>query len=127
LNKRHNEWITLGIKTSCKRKRWLFLASKNDKNPDLLRHYKIYCKILSSVIREAKRRHYADQIVKATNNNLKKIWNIINQESNRTGTATKISALNVNGDHISEPQKIANEFNKYFITMAKSITVFYGL
>ena len=54
LNKKHKNWITLGIVTSCKHKRELFTACRNNNNPDLLKHYNSYCKILSAVIKEAK-------------------------------------------------------------------------
>jgi len=33
----------------------------------------------------------------------------------------KINSLNINGIPISDCQKMANEFNKYFSTIAKSI------
>jgi hypothetical protein len=55
INKKHKNWIILGILTSCKHKRELFTACRNNYNPDLLKHYKSYCKILSAVIKEAKK------------------------------------------------------------------------
>ena len=54
INKKQRNWITLGILTSCKHKRELFTACRNNDNPDLLKHYKSYYKILSAVIKEAK-------------------------------------------------------------------------
>jgi exonuclease III len=120
MNRKHNGWITSGIKISCKHKRQLFLVNRKDKDPALLRHYKKYCKILSSVITEAKRRYYADQITKASNKN-KKIWALINLESNRVKSANQIDTLNINGVRIKERQKIANELNNYFLTIAKNI------
>ena len=85
INKKHKNWITLGILTSCKHKRELFTACRNNNNPDLLKHYKCYCKILSAVIKEAKKLNYADKIKKALNKN-KTTWNnIVNLESNKTG------------------------------------------
>jgi hypothetical protein len=48
----------LGIKTSCQRKRELYLASRNSSNPTIKGHYKAYCKIMSKVITEAKRSNY---------------------------------------------------------------------
>jgi len=53
LTPKRNDWITLGIRTSCKHKRELYVASKT--NPKLSDHYKKYCKILSSVINKAKK------------------------------------------------------------------------
>src|SRR5215471_17492795 len=54
INKMHKNWITSGILTSCKRKRELFIACRNNNNPDLLKYHKSYCKILSVIIKEAK-------------------------------------------------------------------------
>jgi hypothetical protein len=44
-------WITLEIKTSCKRKRELLLLNRNSNNPALKRYYKTYCRILAKVIK----------------------------------------------------------------------------
>jgi len=120
LNKKNKNWITLGILTSCKHKRELFTACRNNNNPDLFKHYKSYCKILSAVIKEAKKLNYADKIKKASNKN-KKIWNIVHLESNETDNTDKINILNINGIPISDCQKMANEFNKYFSSVAKNI------
>jgi hypothetical protein len=49
-------WITLGIKTSCKRKRELFVLTRNSNDPILKQYYKVYCKILMNVIKEAKKK-----------------------------------------------------------------------
>ena len=59
--KKNNNWITLGILTSCKRKREIYLACRSRKNPESINHYKKYCKILSIVIKEAKKLHYAEK------------------------------------------------------------------
>jgi len=65
VNKKKNKnWITLGISTSCKHKRELFIASRNSNNSNLINYYKKYCKILSAVIKEAKKLNYADKIKK---------------------------------------------------------------
>ena len=54
--KRHNytPWMTLGIRTSCKLKRLLYLYTRSSDDTSLKRHYKLYCKILTNVIKEAK-------------------------------------------------------------------------
>ena len=51
----NNNWIPLQIKTSCKHKRDLYLENRNCNNLELKRHYHVYCKIVSHVIKEAKR------------------------------------------------------------------------
>ena len=61
-NNNNKNWITLGILTSCKHKRELIITSRNNNNLDLKTYYKRYCKILSVVIKEAKKLNYADKI-----------------------------------------------------------------
>ena len=106
--------------TSCKHKREFLTACRNNNNPDLLKHYNRYSKILSAVIKEAKKLHYADKIKKASTKN-RTIWNIVHLESNKTDNTDKISTLNINGIPISDCQKMANEFNKYCLAVAKNI------
>jgi hypothetical protein len=50
-----NAWITIGIRTACKRKRDLYLLCRNSNNVKLNEYYKLYSKILSNVIKEAKK------------------------------------------------------------------------
>jgi len=47
-------WITKGIKTSCNRKRKLYLKVRDDNEVEQKLYYKHYCKILSKVIKEEK-------------------------------------------------------------------------
>ena len=54
ISKKHKNCITLEILTSCKHKRELFTACRNNNNPGLLKHYKNYCKIITAVIKKAK-------------------------------------------------------------------------
>jgi hypothetical protein len=52
--KYNNNWITPGIKTSCKRKRELYLAIRNSNNSAMKQYYKTHCKVLVNVIRGEK-------------------------------------------------------------------------
>ena len=94
-------------------KRELFIASRNSNNLDLINYYKRYCKILSAVIKEAKKLNYADKIKKSLNKN-KTMWDIVNLETNKTGNTEKIDSLNLDGNSISDRQEIANALNKSF-------------
>ena len=60
--KKSTKWITPCIITSCKHKRELFIATRNSNNLALIKHYKRYCKILTIVIKEAKKLYYANKI-----------------------------------------------------------------
>ena len=112
--------ITLGILTSCKHKRELFIASRNSNYSDLINYYKKYCKILSAVIKEAKKLNYADKIKKSFNKN-KTIWDTVNLETNKTDNTERTDHLYLDGNTISDCQEIANAFNKYSLNIAKSI------
>jgi hypothetical protein len=100
---------------SYKHKRELFIACRNSNNPDLINHYKRYCKNLSAVIKP-KKLNYVDRIKKSLNKN-KTIWDMVNLETNKTGNTEKINTLNIDGNSISDCQEIANTFNKYFLQM----------
>ena len=53
-NTNSNPWITKGIKTSCNRKRELYLKARDNNEMEHKLYYKHYCKILPKFIEEAK-------------------------------------------------------------------------
>ena len=61
---------------------------------------KKYCKIISVVIKEAKKLNYGDKILKTLNKN-KPIWDTVNSETNKTRNTEKINTLNIDGNSIS--------------------------
>src|SRR5215470_15366607 len=71
-----NNWITSGIKISCRRKRELYLLRRNSNNPQIVNYYDRYCSILKKVIVEAKKMHIHNQIHNSTNK-IKTAWEII--------------------------------------------------
>jgi hypothetical protein len=77
-------WITQRIKTSCKRKRELYLI-KNNMNKYIKLHYDKYCKILNKEITSAKNMAYDNYCIKMRYK-MKSTWNIINIEKGRTMT-----------------------------------------
>jgi len=50
-----NHWLMTGIRISCTTKRNLYVTYRNSTDPNYKAYYKKYCKILSSVIRAAKK------------------------------------------------------------------------
>ena len=104
--KRHNNtpWMTPGIRISCKHKRLLYLFTRNSNDTSLKKHYKQYCKILTKVIKEAKKYTYNNQINKSTNKG-KTTWNIIKKETNRHKRSTTMT------DYQNSPEA----FNNYFL------------
>jgi len=62
-----NDWITQGIKISCKHKRNLYVVTKSNNDPKAKAHYTKYCKIIIQVIKEARKQHYCRLIAKSIN------------------------------------------------------------
>jgi hypothetical protein len=77
-NPKNKTSLTTGIKISCAHKRELYMHSRNTNNPELIGYYKKYCKILSEVIKTAKKHHY-NKLIANSKNKDKTTWNIINQ------------------------------------------------
>jgi hypothetical protein len=115
-----NDWITSGIRTSCKHKRELSLACKN--NPELRNYYKNYCKTLSTVIKEAKRLKYESKNKKSNNQN-KTIWDIVKMETGKINTQENdnIDALKFEGKIVNDYKETADTLNKHFISVAENI------
>ena len=89
-------WITPGIITSCKHKRELYKKLQNNNNATLASYYRDYSKILSMVIRKAKRMEH-DKLILNSHNKVKTTWDIINKESGRNKKRSEIQALKVEG------------------------------
>jgi hypothetical protein len=82
VRQKDNGWITVGIRTSCRRKENLYIISRNNNNY-LFKSYNIcYCSILKRVIREAKRTYY-NQLLSSTENKIKTTWKIIDIETGK--------------------------------------------
>jgi hypothetical protein len=56
--------ITKGIKTSCNRKRALYLKPRDNNEMEHKLYYKQYCKTLPKVIKEAKKLYYVEIVTK---------------------------------------------------------------
>jgi len=126
--------LSKGIKTSINHKRELYLSSRNSNNPKLKEYYKLYCKRLSKVIREAKILHYKKQIL-TSQNKTRTTWNIVRSETGGKKKTEKedITSLNINGMLIQNQQTIANflittlqqlQRNKFIQTCFKKISLF---
>ena len=113
-------WVTPGIKTSCMNKRKLFIIQRNRNDPNITNYYKRYCRILTGVIKLAKKRYY-NSILNSSNNKTKTAWNIVKKTTNIKPNTHNITAINVNGNLSSKGQTIAESFKKYFISVAHNI------
>jgi hypothetical protein len=57
-NTKCNPWMTRGINISCRNERELYITLRNRNDPNLIWYYKLYSKILSNVIRPAKKKTF---------------------------------------------------------------------
>jgi hypothetical protein len=56
-------------------------------------------------------------------NENKTIWDILKLQTNKTGNSDKAITLNTDGTSVSNHQELANQFNKYFLSIVKSINM----
>jgi len=88
-------WLTKGIKTSCNRKSKLYLKARDNKEIEHKLYYKHYCKILSKVLKEAKKLYYKEVITKSKNK-MKTTWNIIHKEKGSLTNENNVKSLRIN-------------------------------
>ena len=116
----NKQWITKGIINSCKRKKELFLLTRNNNDVQLKECYMRYSEILSKVIRTAKTLHLNNQIIHS-NNKIKTMWNIIKHET--VGHNIKHDKVNISNTDKKYNESITAEiFKKYFLTVANNIS-----
>jgi hypothetical protein len=112
-------WLTKGIKTSCNRKRELYLKAGDSNEMERKLYYRHYCKIVHKVIKEAKKLYYKEIITKSKNK-IKTTWNIIHKEISNPTNENNIKSLRINNHTVYNQTSIANEFNSYFLNVAGS-------
>jgi hypothetical protein len=113
--KKHSPWMTKGLKISINHKRDLYLRCKYSNDKSLINQNKLYCKILSKLIKLAKHFHYNKQISNSSNKP-KTLWNIIKVETGKSRRKVRIPIIHNGGTIISDPPSIANDFNDYFLS-----------
>ena len=115
-NKNRNAWIMKGIRISCKHKEALYILSKKTQSSDLRSYYKTYSKILSEVIRTAKKIHY-NNLFNRSHNKVKTMWNFVKTETNKQNR-NNVPPLNIEASPVTDYQKLACVFNEYFINVS---------
>jgi len=66
---RYNPWISRGIKLSRQNKRILYMRGKGSNDTNLKLQKKRYCKILTEIIKTAKKKYFGELIFKSKNKN----------------------------------------------------------
>jgi hypothetical protein len=108
-----NNWITPGIRISCRRKRELYLLYRNN-DIKFKTYYKSYCKILSTVINTAKRLYY-DGLITNSKNKIKTTWNIVKSITGKNLENKLPLSVCINGALTENQQVIADSFQSHFL------------
>jgi hypothetical protein len=98
---------------SCARKRELYAPCRNTDNLELTRHYKKYCKVLTDVIKLAKKCYY-NRLIQNFKNKIKTSWGIIRFVTNANSSKNTIPIINIDGKLHNNIQIIVNAINNYF-------------
>jgi hypothetical protein len=99
--------ITTGIKTSCNKKRELYLKARDSNEMERKLYYKHCCKKLSKVIKEAKILYYKDIITKSKNK-MKTTWNIRHKEISNPTNENNIKYSKIKNHTVQNQISIAN-------------------
>ena len=74
----------------------------------------------NKILRESKKLFFSRQL-QSNANNLKKTWEILNEAINKRKPSSLIDSLKIYGNSETDPQKIADQFNKFFTSIATEI------
>ena len=126
--KKHSfsKWMTNEILQSINQKNRLYktLVHTDTDNTDLFNRrkdeYKQYRAYLRKQIREAKRKYY-DHIFSLYKNDIKNTWKILNETLNRNKRKHQSQDFLINNELVNDPDIIVNEFNAYFVNIAKNL------
>ena len=117
-------WLTPGLLKSISKKRSLFKQFKDDKmkNKDSATYeqYKIYNDTINKLKRVCMKDYYQKFFMENFKNS-KKIWTGINTLLNRHKKKQNTIYLEDNG-FISDPGKVANKFNDFFLNVAEKLS-----
>ena len=120
----HKPWITLGLIKSISKKRSLFkqlkkLKLKNKNTDEVYSKYKYYNSTIKKLKTKCKRDYYQNYFNNHASNS-KKVWTGINRLLNRGRKKQGTIFLEENG-LISDPLKVANKFNDYYLNVADKL------
>ena len=132
-NRKVNPWITDGIVASVKTKSTMYKTwqkSKKPSNPEgdivLYTKFNSYRKELKRIIKAAKSKYYCKKI-NEHEGDMKKTWSVINELRGKSKTPIRPDFI-IDNKRITDRRFIANEFNKYFVSIATKInSEVYGL
>ena len=118
-------WLTKGIRASCKNKRCLLYMRKFSSCPYFNNYVFKYKQILKTVISLAKKRHYRLRIADS-DNIIKESWKIVGEISGRSDAGRRSLSLNVDGELVSGPERLAALLSNHFVDTVAGIIASVG-
>ena len=110
-------WITGDIMACIKKKHFWYKLAKLNKIT--FESYKSYCKILRKILRLAEENYHTKKL-DSLGTDTKKNWKLLNKLLGRKSTDISDHFI-ISGASVTDPNLIANEFNKYFIEQPREI------
>ena len=117
-NKNKN-WFTNNLKNEKKYLQSTFNIIKRSNCPEAHARYKVRKNNYKKLIRESKKKMVKHKINNADNKS-REIWSTVNSTLGRKKDKNDVMTISINGELVSEGRLIANEFGKYFSTVASA-------
>lgn len=118
-SKKKQNWITKGLKQSCKTKRSLRYQYYKSKNLRNKAKYLQYSKILQKCVYTSKKNANI-KYINNSENKCKAVWRVIKDEIGKDNDRDNIENLLLDNTILSDPVEIATAFNNHFTNMAQS-------
>jgi hypothetical protein len=114
-------FMTAGLLVSRLTKNHLFKTKLLDNSPANAQKYKDFKTVYAKTLRAAKKLYF-QQKLEANVKNPKKTWETLNEAMGKEKRTSNVEKININGSESSDPQAMANHFNKFFTQIGKNIS-----
>ena len=118
---RISDFMTTGLLISRKNKLNLHKIALTDNVPFNWQQYKTYRNIYNKTLRASKTLHITAKI-KSNAKNPKKTWEILREITTGKAEQVSLEKIKVNGDIITDQNKMAEEFNNFFSQAGKNVS-----
>ncbi|CAB3983169.1 Hypothetical predicted protein [Paramuricea clavata] len=116
----YKPWLTNEIKQMSYRRDYLKKQSIKLRSAYYDKAYKRCKNKLNNLIKETKQEYFGDKLSNAKNS--KESWRTINELLNKKPKTSEVKELDINGQLITDDDKIADAFNQYFSTIGSTLS-----
>ncbi|KAF9798488.1 hypothetical protein SFRURICE_012516, partial [Spodoptera frugiperda] len=118
-NRERPQWVTKGLKICCKRKRqllWQYRKKPTEENKNKFLSLSARLNQIIRLTQKTRNDYYINNAI----NKSQATWKIINANKSNVPT-NQIQQIVVNGNMISDPEQIADHFNKFYIDHTNNV------